>query len=73
MERYQDLYGARELSDEMKASVHAEFYEQIRQVPMLEHAMQWYGLSTDPPGAGMRIYKWLLLQVESLVMRGRVQ
>eukprot|EP00959_Pyramimonas_sp_CCMP1952_P394025 8256121-Pyramimonas_sp.AAC.1 len=28
MERYQELYGAREPSDEMKASIHARFYEQ---------------------------------------------
>eukprot|EP00959_Pyramimonas_sp_CCMP1952_P450936 9441298-Pyramimonas_sp.AAC.1 len=35
--------------------------------------MQWYELSTDPPGTGMRTYQWLLLQVESLMMRDREQ
>eukprot|EP00959_Pyramimonas_sp_CCMP1952_P425790 8918566-Pyramimonas_sp.AAC.1 len=62
MRRYQELYSAREPSDEMKASLHAHFYEQIRQVPRLEYAMQWYEFSTDPPGTGMRIYQWLQLQ-----------
>eukprot|EP00959_Pyramimonas_sp_CCMP1952_P335178 7018355-Pyramimonas_sp.AAC.1 len=73
MERYQELYGAREPSDEMKASMHAQFYEQIRQVPRLQSAMQWYELSTDPPGTGMRAYQWLLLQDESLMVRDREQ
>eukprot|EP00959_Pyramimonas_sp_CCMP1952_P234059 4891051-Pyramimonas_sp.AAC.1 len=73
MERYQDLYGAREPSDEMKASMHAHFYEQIRQVPRLEYAMQWYELSTDPLGTEMRTYQWLLLQGESLRMQDREQ
>eukprot|EP00959_Pyramimonas_sp_CCMP1952_P328520 6877639-Pyramimonas_sp.AAC.1 len=62
MERCQELYGAREPSVEMKASMHAHFYEQSRQVPRLEYAMQWYELSTDPPGTGMRTYQWLILQ-----------
>eukprot|EP00959_Pyramimonas_sp_CCMP1952_P230675 4822616-Pyramimonas_sp.AAC.1 len=73
MERHQEFYGAKESSDEMKASIHAHFYKQIRQVPRLEYAMQWYELSTDPPGTGMRTYQWLLLQVESLLMRDREQ
>eukprot|EP00959_Pyramimonas_sp_CCMP1952_P142734 2988286-Pyramimonas_sp.AAC.2 len=62
MLRYQGVHGARDPSDEMKASMHARFYGQIRQVPGLEHAMQWHELSTDLPGTGMRIYQWLLLQ-----------
>eukprot|EP00959_Pyramimonas_sp_CCMP1952_P451192 9446370-Pyramimonas_sp.AAC.1 len=62
MERYQDLHGAREPSDEMKASVHAHFYEKIRQAPRLEYAMQRCEFSTDPPGTRMRTYQWLLLQ-----------
>eukprot|EP00959_Pyramimonas_sp_CCMP1952_P152791 3196729-Pyramimonas_sp.AAC.1 len=73
MERHQEFHGAREPSDEMKASMHAHFYELIRQAPRLEHATQWYELSKDPPGTGVRIYQWLLLQVESLMMRGREQ
>eukprot|EP00959_Pyramimonas_sp_CCMP1952_P307226 6430296-Pyramimonas_sp.AAC.1 len=73
MERYQELYGAREPSDEMKASIRAHFYEQIRQVPRREYAMQWYELSTDPPGTGIITYQWILLQVEYLMMRGREQ
>eukprot|EP00959_Pyramimonas_sp_CCMP1952_P035025 733287-Pyramimonas_sp.AAC.1 len=40
MERHQELHGAREPSDEMKVSIHAHFYEQIRQGPRLEYAMQ---------------------------------
>eukprot|EP00959_Pyramimonas_sp_CCMP1952_P322188 6741808-Pyramimonas_sp.AAC.1 len=71
MERYQELYGAREPSDEMKASMHAHFYEQIRQVPRLDYAMQWHELSTDLPVTGMRSYQWLLYQVESLMIRDR--
>eukprot|EP00959_Pyramimonas_sp_CCMP1952_P320860 6714482-Pyramimonas_sp.AAC.1 len=55
----------------MKPSMRANFYEQIRQVPRLEHAMQWYELSTDPPGTGMRSYQWFLHQVESLMMHDR--
>eukprot|EP00959_Pyramimonas_sp_CCMP1952_P245582 5132924-Pyramimonas_sp.AAC.1 len=58
MERYQELHGARGPSDEMKASIHAHFYEQIRQVPRLKYATQWRELSTDPPGTGMRTYQW---------------
>eukprot|EP00959_Pyramimonas_sp_CCMP1952_P317710 6649535-Pyramimonas_sp.AAC.1 len=62
MERYQKKYGARGPSDEIKASIHAHFYEQIRQVPRLEYAAQWYELPADPLGTGMRAYQWLLLQ-----------
>eukprot|EP00959_Pyramimonas_sp_CCMP1952_P318587 6666113-Pyramimonas_sp.AAC.1 len=40
MERHQELHGAREPSHEMKASIHAHFYEQIRQVPRLRYATQ---------------------------------
>eukprot|EP00959_Pyramimonas_sp_CCMP1952_P169310 3536900-Pyramimonas_sp.AAC.1 len=40
MERYQELYGAREPSNEMKASMHAHVHEQVRQVPWLQSAMQ---------------------------------
>eukprot|EP00959_Pyramimonas_sp_CCMP1952_P009538 199136-Pyramimonas_sp.AAC.1 len=73
MERCQELYGAREPSDGMKASIHAHLCEQIRQVPRLEYAMQWYELSTGAPGTGMRTHQRLLLQFESLMMRGREQ
>eukprot|EP00959_Pyramimonas_sp_CCMP1952_P312251 6535266-Pyramimonas_sp.AAC.1 len=73
MKRYQELYGAREPSDEMKDSMHAHFHEQIRQVLRLQSAMQWYELSTDPPSTGMRTYQCLLLQVVSLIMRDREQ
>eukprot|EP00959_Pyramimonas_sp_CCMP1952_P181297 3790828-Pyramimonas_sp.AAC.1 len=73
MERYRALYGAREPSDEMNASIHAHLHDQMRQVSRLEYAMQWYELSTDPPGTGMRTYQWLLLQVESLMLRVREQ
>eukprot|EP00959_Pyramimonas_sp_CCMP1952_P215222 4503209-Pyramimonas_sp.AAC.1 len=59
MDRNQELYGARGPSDELKASIHAHCYEQIKQVPRLEVIMQWYELSTDPPGTGMRSYQWL--------------
>eukprot|EP00959_Pyramimonas_sp_CCMP1952_P042474 888110-Pyramimonas_sp.AAC.1 len=62
MERHQELYGAREPAEEMKASMRAHLHEQIRQAPRLHYVMQWYDLSTDPPGAGMRTYQWLLLQ-----------
>eukprot|EP00959_Pyramimonas_sp_CCMP1952_P233739 4884757-Pyramimonas_sp.AAC.1 len=72
MERYKELHGARGPSDEMKASMHAIF-DQIRQVPGLEYATQWHELSTDHPGTGVRAYQWLLLQVESPMMRGREQ
>eukprot|EP00959_Pyramimonas_sp_CCMP1952_P378367 7926122-Pyramimonas_sp.AAC.1 len=47
MERYQELYGGREPSDETKASMCAHFYEQMRQVPGLQYAIQWCELSTD--------------------------
>eukprot|EP00959_Pyramimonas_sp_CCMP1952_P260794 5453184-Pyramimonas_sp.AAC.1 len=57
----------------MKASIDAHFYEQIRQVPRFQYAMQWYELSTGPPGTGMRTHHWLLLQVEYLMMRDREQ
>eukprot|EP00959_Pyramimonas_sp_CCMP1952_P211671 4429568-Pyramimonas_sp.AAC.1 len=73
MERCQELFGAREPSDEMKASIHAHFYEHIRQVPRLEYAMQSYELSTDAAGTGVRTYQRFLLQVESPMMRGREQ
>eukprot|EP00959_Pyramimonas_sp_CCMP1952_P101799 2129534-Pyramimonas_sp.AAC.1 len=62
MEQYQELRGAREPSDEMKASVYAHFYEQMRQVPRLPSVMQWYELSSETPGTGMSTYQWLLLQ-----------
>eukprot|EP00959_Pyramimonas_sp_CCMP1952_P306786 6420772-Pyramimonas_sp.AAC.1 len=62
MERFQDLCGAREPSDQMKTSINAHFHEQSRQVPRLEYALQWYELSTDAPGTGMRTYHWLWLQ-----------
>eukprot|EP00959_Pyramimonas_sp_CCMP1952_P192694 4029145-Pyramimonas_sp.AAC.1 len=57
----------------MKALMRAHFHEQIRQAPRLHYVMQWYDLSTDPPGTGMRTYPWLLLQVGSLMMRDREQ
>eukprot|EP00959_Pyramimonas_sp_CCMP1952_P081417 1700983-Pyramimonas_sp.AAC.1 len=62
MERYRDLRGAREPSGEMKASMHAHFYEQVKQVPRLEGVMQWYEVSTDPHGTGMHSYQWLAWQ-----------
>eukprot|EP00959_Pyramimonas_sp_CCMP1952_P203389 4253338-Pyramimonas_sp.AAC.1 len=58
--RYQELCGAREPSGEMEASIHAHVYEQVRQVPRLEGVMQWYELSTDLHGAGMRSYQRLV-------------
>eukprot|EP00959_Pyramimonas_sp_CCMP1952_P319306 6681514-Pyramimonas_sp.AAC.1 len=51
----------------------ALFYEQIRQAPKRHSVMQWYDLSTDPPGTGMRTHRRLLLQIESLMMRDREQ
>eukprot|EP00959_Pyramimonas_sp_CCMP1952_P442224 9257859-Pyramimonas_sp.AAC.1 len=71
MERYQELHGAKEPSDHIKAPMRAHFYEQIRQAPRLHYVMQWYDLPTAPPGTGMRPYQWLLLQVEPLMMRDR--
>eukprot|EP00959_Pyramimonas_sp_CCMP1952_P003010 62217-Pyramimonas_sp.AAC.1 len=47
MERYQELYGAREPSDEMKASVHAHFYEHIRQVPREQCAISEHESTLD--------------------------
>eukprot|EP00959_Pyramimonas_sp_CCMP1952_P444495 9306788-Pyramimonas_sp.AAC.1 len=67
------MHGAREPSDDTKASTHAHFYEQIRQVLRLQSDMQWHELSADSPGTGMRTSQWLLLQVESLMMRDREQ
>eukprot|EP00959_Pyramimonas_sp_CCMP1952_P059985 1253143-Pyramimonas_sp.AAC.2 len=61
MERNQELCGAREPSDEMKASIHPNFYEQVKQVPRLEVVMQWHETSTDLPGTGMRSYHWLFV------------
>eukprot|EP00959_Pyramimonas_sp_CCMP1952_P312930 6550282-Pyramimonas_sp.AAC.1 len=65
MGRYQELHGDREVS------MHAHFYEHIKQVPRLEAIMQWYEISTDPPRTGMRSYQWLLYQVELLTIRDR--
>eukprot|EP00959_Pyramimonas_sp_CCMP1952_P248021 5184741-Pyramimonas_sp.AAC.1 len=42
MERYQELYGAREPSDGMEASIHAHFYEQIRPLGL---SMQCRGMN----------------------------
>eukprot|EP00959_Pyramimonas_sp_CCMP1952_P111170 2325595-Pyramimonas_sp.AAC.1 len=73
MERHQELRGAREASDQMKSPMLPHRYEQIRLAPRPMYAMQWHELSTEPPGTGMRTYQWLLLQVESLMMRDRGQ
>eukprot|EP00959_Pyramimonas_sp_CCMP1952_P442018 9253199-Pyramimonas_sp.AAC.1 len=71
MERHQELYGAREPSDEMKASIHAHFYEQIKELPRLEAIVQWYELSTTPPGTGMRSCPWFCTRSNRL-WRGTV-
>eukprot|EP00959_Pyramimonas_sp_CCMP1952_P359460 7526775-Pyramimonas_sp.AAC.1 len=71
MERHQELHGTREPPDEMKASIHAHLYEQVRQVPRLEGIMQLYEVSTDRHGRGMRSYEWLVWQIELSMMRDR--
>ena len=34
--------------------------------------MQWYNMSNDEVGTGMRTYEWLLLQVEKLMNENRL-
>ena len=69
MEVYQELYGARPPSDEMRAAIHTHFYEQLRCVPKLSQIIGWYDMCADKTGTGMRTYEWLLFQVENLMMR----
>ena len=69
MDVYQELYGARAPSDEMRAAIHTHFYEQLSCVPKLSQIIGWYNMSCDKTGHGMRSYEWLLFQVENLMMR----
>eukprot|EP00959_Pyramimonas_sp_CCMP1952_P336065 7036845-Pyramimonas_sp.AAC.1 len=65
---YQQFYGARPPSDEMRASVHAHFIEQCRKPKKLDFACQLYDLPRDKLGQGVSSYEWLMEQIEGMML-----
>eukprot|EP00959_Pyramimonas_sp_CCMP1952_P221811 4637341-Pyramimonas_sp.AAC.1 len=68
---YQQLYGVRPPSDEMRASIHAHFIEQCRKPKKLDFVCQVYDLSRDKLGEGVRSYEWLMAQIEGVMLRDK--
>ena len=59
-------------SQEMAVSIRKHFYQQMRKVPKMRPILEWYDLSVDQVGEGMRTYEWLLLQLQKLMDRERL-
>eukprot|EP00959_Pyramimonas_sp_CCMP1952_P025392 532580-Pyramimonas_sp.AAC.1 len=70
---HQQLYGVRPPSDEMRASIHPLFLEQCRKPTKLSMICQFFDLSSDKPGTGMRTYEWLIAQIEMMMLREKEQ
>ena len=69
MNVYRDMYGAGKPSKEMQSCIHEHFYEQMSFVPKMKDVMNWYDLSTDEVGHGIKTYEWLLEMLEKKMTR----
>eukprot|EP00959_Pyramimonas_sp_CCMP1952_P123622 2584371-Pyramimonas_sp.AAC.1 len=55
----------------MRASIHAHFIEQCRKPKKLDFVYQILDLSRDKLGEGVRSYKWLISQIEAMLLRDK--
>eukprot|EP00959_Pyramimonas_sp_CCMP1952_P293926 6147270-Pyramimonas_sp.AAC.1 len=68
---YQQLYGVRPPSDEMRASIRAHFVEQCRNPKQLAFVCQIYDMPKDRLGTGVKSYVRLMSEIESLMLRDK--
>ena len=60
------------ISHDFKMCVLEHFYDQIREVPMLQSIVDKFWFCTDPPTTGERTYEWLVQQILVVLERRRL-
>ena len=68
---YRDMRGCSAPSPEMTASSHEHIYEQMKLLLNMQHVLNFYDMSSDKIGTGIRAYPWLLDHLHKMVDRER--